>query len=367
MRQKQRLTGIDTLRGIAIFAVVILHSDEGITNLPSGWSVILQFSSFAVPFFLAASFYFAITKLYDGNGNYSLRPRLVRLLIPYGLWSAVYLLRNVARYSIGQEPENLQKLVQDPAALTFLGGTAFHLYFIPLLLCGTVLLKLAERLTQKPLKLTGLLGLLLLSTGLYQLLISTGNAFQLTSYRAFESLLEAIWADGNQQPVLRLTLVGVAWMVRCLPYICAALLLGHPQVRTWMQRSLKPGVVLPASILVLLLFLLITVPEHSLVPEAIRELMKGYFALLLGIFLSTWVSENPWTRNLGACSFGIYLVHLFIVEVFQSVGKRIAPTLLSHPSTLMLLGIATLSFLISWAIAALLMQKKVVSKWLFGV
>lgn len=83
MEQKPRLIGIDLLRGIAIYAVVILHLDEVILERHPSWTVITQFASFAVPFFLAASFYLSGDRLYVSDRPYNLELRLARVLVSY--------------------------------------------------------------------------------------------------------------------------------------------------------------------------------------------------------------------------------------------------------------------------------------------
>ena len=83
MKRQQRLIGIDLFRGLAVLAVAILHVVEGgsIDSI-SGWRQITDFALFAVPFFLALSFYLAIEKLYLSPQPYPLGARLTRLLVP---------------------------------------------------------------------------------------------------------------------------------------------------------------------------------------------------------------------------------------------------------------------------------------------
>ena len=149
MEKKLRLTGIDLLRGIATYAVVILHSDEGIVVEPPGWAAVVQFSGFAVPFFLATSFYLATDRLYVSDRPSNLKLRLTRLLIPYGFWSIIYILQKIVKYALKNDFDKLLELFQDPIALIFFGGAAFHLYFLPLLLAGTFANQWAERLIKK--------------------------------------------------------------------------------------------------------------------------------------------------------------------------------------------------------------------------
>ena len=67
MNKQPRSVGIDLLRGLAIYSVVILHADQGVRVLPESWAMIRQASTFAVPFFLATSFFLAANKLYAGR------------------------------------------------------------------------------------------------------------------------------------------------------------------------------------------------------------------------------------------------------------------------------------------------------------
>lgn len=363
MEKKQRLTGVDLSRGIAVYAVAILHSGDGVPAT-TGWAGILtQFSGFAVPFFLATSFYLAISKLYTSKAKYSLKSRLTRLLIPYAIWSAIYLVYRVLKYWISNKPEYLNQMFQDPISLVFLGGAAYHLYFIPLLLTGTLLIKVAEYLLEKRVKLKILVLLFVTSATLYELVLFSGNSFQLGPNVAFQGLLELVLPDGNRNPFLRLALVEVSWILRCLPYIFMAMILSYLAIdKNLLKLNAK------YTILVFGIFFLLNAFGRLFLPEFLHELARGYSSLLFAISLSNNLKENHIVTNLGLCSFGIYFMHLIVIEVSKPIANKVYPDLITPVSALTLLTLATLSFLVSWVATSVLVTKqKSASKLMLGV
>ena len=356
MLKQQRLTGVDLFRGIAVYAVIILHSDEGIPVLPAGWAQILQFSYFAVPFFLATSFYLASAKLY-ASGKFQLSSRLQRLLIPYAFWTIFYLGYKAAKYLVDNRPERLSVVFRDPFALIFCGGAAFHLYFLPLLITGTILIKFVELWSKNKVKLKLLIYLFVLSLIGYEILLISGNDFNNISGVAFQSLLNSTLPSGNLNPLLRLILIVLAWTIRCLPYIFLALFFNHPRVGQHLPKFNKKN-----AIALLFIFLILNIFGHYFLPQGIEEVIIGYAALLAAIYLSIILPESPMILNLGVCSFGIYLIHLLIVETFQMVSKRVYPTLLIQPSLFSLLTVTTLTFLISWMVISISFKRKLVSR-----
>jgi surface polysaccharide O-acyltransferase-like enzyme len=362
MKKSSRLAGIDLFRGIAVYAVIILHSDEGVLNLPTHWKQIINFAGFAVPFFLATSFYLTINGLYINSSFYSLSSRLIRLLIPYTFWSGLYLLYKATKYIINNEFYQLNSLFQDRISLIFFGGAAFHLYFLPLLLSGTLLVKLPEYLIKKQVTLKVIFLLCILSFVIYEFMLSSGNSFQIGSTNmAFQPLLNNIFPDGKQNTLLRLIFVEIAWMLRCLPYIFTAMLLNHPLIR----RFFKPN---PYSQLILgLTFLLLNLFNFNHVCVSIYEVVRGYTTLILAISISGYLKTNSLIENLGLCSFGIYLIHLLFVEVFQMIENKLYHNYLTQVSTLALLGISIITFFISWIVVFLLMKNKTISKLMFGI
>lgn len=361
MKEQQRLVGIDLFRGFAIYAVILLHIDEGIQNIPTAWSKITDFALFAVPFFLATAFYFAINKLHQSKEPYPLLQRLLRLLIPYGFWSIFYLLYKSAKYIAGGDSAKLAGLFQDPLSIIFFGGAAFHLYFLPLLATGTLLIRLVENLIVRKFSLRVLGIFALVSVLLYEAVLLSDNGLKTPENMAFESLLRAIFPTGNSIPPLRLILVMFFWALKCLPYIMVAAVLTHPALN---QRFLK--LVSQHSLLGIIVFVILNAFGAFVLPPAIYEIARGYAALIAAIAFSFLLKENSLFRSLGLCSFGIYLIHLLFVEVFQSIFVRLNPNYVNDPSIVVFLLASMVILLLSWGITALLMQRKVLSRLLFG-
>jgi fucose 4-O-acetylase-like acetyltransferase len=363
MNKNQRLIGIDLFRGIAIYAVVILHSDGVTKVIPPAWGMVRNFAGFAVPFFLATSFYLSINKLYTKNSNYQLKPRLERLLIPYLAWTLVYCLYKITKYLIDFQPERLHSLFKDPIAIFFLGGAALHLYFIPLLLVGTFSIKGAEYFIKRKISLKFLGVILFFSLVVYELILKSGNSFQISSNIAFEPLLSSVNIDIRNHSLLRLLIVEFSWFLRCLPYILVAMIICHPASKIDLISLINCNFVRIAFLLVI--FLIFNGFGEKLLPESCYEIGRGYLALMTGIAVSRYIGKQKLVNNLGLCSFGIYLLHLLVVDFLQVVMLKLYPNF-THPSTQVLVVTSAFYFFISWSIASFLIEKKN-NKLLFGI
>jgi len=361
MDQQKRLIGIDLFRGLAIFAVVILHIDEEIPIHPNFWSQITDFSLFAVPFFLAVSFYLAISKLYSSRNPYPLRSRLTRILVPYSFWSAFYLLYKVAKYAYVGESSKLLNLLNDPLSLIFFGGTSFHLYFLPLLAIGMLLVKSSEVLIKRNISLKGLCLISLASFLSYEILLMTGNEYQIGINIAFQNFLASVFPTGNSNPILRFVLIVIACIIRTLPYVLVSMLLSHPSSTEFRLKFMNGY-----PFIWLFVFLISNKFGSQILPQSLHEIIRGYSALLTAISFQSILKENYLIKNLGLCSFGIYLIHLFIVEIFQSIVKRVYPNYINQANTIMLIVASILVLLISWSITLLIMRNKKLSGILFG-
>ncbi|MEO1670286.1 MAG: acyltransferase family protein [Cyanobacteria bacterium J06631_2] len=331
-QQQPRLTGIDLFRGLAIFAVILLHSDEGITVTSGSWSYLLNFAKFAVPFFLATSFWLAVGKSLQSL-KYSFEQRIIKLIRSYLLWSGVYLLYRMSKYILLSEPEQLQRLQANRWGIIFTGDAFFHLYFLPLLILGIILLSFlpVERLLSC--KIGQVIALSLGSIALYQLLI----------------LLDSSWGLQNYSSWQGVGFTWLIWIIRSGAYIAIALALSHQKVRSYLGHSTQSKVCLWLGI-----FLVINQIDGTWLPLALQELVRGYSTLILAIFCSRYrFCCQHWVQSLSQCSFGIYLVHLLLVEGGQILENRLLPTAFRVNTPNLLLFTLTCLLASWWLVATL--------------
>jgi peptidoglycan/LPS O-acetylase OafA/YrhL len=361
--KKNRLFGIDICRGLAAYAVVLLHSGDK-TWAPLGFwaSQINSWFNFAVPFFLAASFYFMVPKLPMGFSGKFWKQRFERLFIPYVIWTVVYVGLKAVMFLVSKQPEKLQELFQDPISIILFGGASIQLYYLPMLFAGTLgLIIICDPLVKRNIGISTLAILTILSIGLYELLVSTGNTFHLGPNIAFESLLTFIYPQGNNNPLLRILLVSIAWIIRCLPYMLLAMLL--TQITSQKQLLVKSNMF---GIVSLVLFGLVSALGTSFMPNAMHEFLSGYLILIFGIYISNYLTANQLIDNLGLCSFGIYLMHPVFMQILELVVRKVVPSLLNEVSLVSKLVFSLPCFLITWLAVAILMKNKLVAKYMFG-
>jgi surface polysaccharide O-acyltransferase-like enzyme len=311
------------LRGGAAFAVIVVH--VGLVcggQVTAAAAYVQSLARFAVPFFLAVSFYFAALSLLPGRRQEApltwLKRRAQRLLIPYAVWSVIYILLQAANLRALHREEGIRHLFEDPIAKICFGGSGVALYFLPLLFAGLV----AQRFVLRPLlrrPLPTLVFLTVLAILLSGWVDATGNNFNMDESTAFLPALRQGFGAGIAVswglfgPV-RILLVLLAHVIRCAPFILAAFVwartLPHIEARTR-----------PYTLLVLVAALMFCVGTLRLVP--MPEALIGHSLLLLGLFAPTHLSPALlwWADRLGRYSFGIYLMHQVVLEILKLALK----------------------------------------------
>jgi peptidoglycan/LPS O-acetylase OafA/YrhL len=361
---KQRLSGIDLSRGIAAYAVIQVHSGDETWGLPIEPSAIAfrVLFYFAVPFFLAASFFFSTGKASSCTSWSFWKSRIERIAIPYAVWSLLYVIVRFAFFSLKGDVSKRQALLHDPFSIAFFGGASYHLYFLPLLFAGTFLIFLIYYLEKYKIGLPGLTIVAGLSILLEMALVRSGNEFQLGRYIAFEGLANAIAPGANDNNFIRFILIQISWMVKCLPYILIAVIL-----KQWLNRvGVARLTTLPASILFFVTFVLADLLKSYFFASSFSDLVVAYSLLLSGISISKLLGDNKFLKSLGACSFGIYLIHPIIMNLVEPFVHRIYPASASEVSILSMMAFCIPSFLFSWIAVSLLKREKRISTILFG-
>lgn len=362
MSKATRLVGIDLCRGLAAFAVILVHSGDETWGLPIS-SQAIQFRSlfyYAVPFFLAASFYFGTKKSsLKINRKFWLK-KLQRIIVPYFLWSTFYVFFKIVVFALSQDRAHLQELLADPIAIVFFGAASYHLYFIPLLLAGTILLYLTKYFKKRQNSLSLLSLFSIISIVLYQLLMFSKNDFNLDSYTAFPSLLSLVDPDNLLYQPWRIILVNLAWITRCLPYFCLALLI-HQVLE---QNDCKWLYERETAVTIFLLFLLINVMGKRYLPASVNEIATAYCFLLFGMVVSPYISLNNLIANLGLCSFGIYLIHPVIKSAVEIILTIVLPQATKSVSIFSILIYSVTSFLLSWSLISWMQKNKMVSQYI---
>lgn len=281
------------------------------------------------------------------------------MLVPYAIWSAIYLIVRSVKFLLLNEPEDFKK-ISDVTSVIFFGAASVPLYFIPLLFTGTFLLVFAEKLIKRQTPIYQSI-CLLVSVGIYQYSLTSNNYFKLGPNTAFDSLVSSFMPGANYNPLIRVLLVAIAWLIRCTPYVLAALIINY--LPTKMESAKLNRQIAGIS---LVTFLLISFLGSDTLPESIYEISRAVLLLLFAIYISYDLPASPLIKSVGLCSFGIYLMHYLVIQVLRVPIGKLYPALINHVSVPSQLMFATLGFGISWLATAFLMRKKLVSKLMFG-
>ena len=349
MKQKKRLLGIDLCRGIAAYAVIVVHSGDKNWGVPVDyWAGVFRLSFyFAVPFFLAASFYFMAQKPNVGFSSRFWQSRLGRLIVPYFIWSLIYIALRTLFFLQTKQLDRWEKYISDPLSMIFFGTSSFHLYFLPLLFVGSFLVFFLHYFSSKKVKNWLLIVMFVLSCAIYELCFTFGDQAQ---------------SNLDMYQPIRLTVVYGVWVLKCLPYFFAAIILNRVisgKAISWISHNNVKFSLLSS-------FTMATVFGRLFLPVTLRDILVAYSLLLLGIAVSHYLKEsNILVGNLGMCAFGIYLIHPVLMNFVKLCIGRFG--LLNQITVTSILIISITTFLLSWLTVNLILKHKFSAKTLLGV
>lgn len=369
MENNNRLLGIDLCRGIAAFAVVLVHSgDSTWEGYPSqaAKSFRLLFY-FAVPFFTATSFYFSAIKIERSTTLNFLKTKLSRILVPYIIWSAIYVLLRTSFFWFTGQEMRLSKYLDDPFAIIFCGGASYQLYFLPLILSGTTLFLFIRYFNKNIFRLRILVLMAAFSIFCNQLLIISGNNFHLGQYIAFKSITSVMSINVNNYAILRIFLVYISWILGCLPYLFTAFILKN----IFHDRGHKYFFKKKFLIIFLLIFLIadtLGLLGLRVLPRPFKNFILAYSFFFIGVSISDFFdNKNYLIQSLGKCSFGIYLVHPIVMNLCKPFLQTIYPGIFDNVTIISMLTIAILSFIGSWLVVFLISRRNWCAKYILGI
>lgn len=358
MSKSAKLTGIELCRGIAAFAVILVHSGDESWGISIADSAVQfrQLFYFAVPFFIASYFYFATKKAPQAIAQNLWQRKIRRIIIPYWLWSTLFLFSKSFTFVLTNNIARLKELWSEPVNIIFFGAASYHLYFLPLLISGTVLLYSAKYLLKQ--SMTTLILLCFVSIVFYQWLITSGNDFVLGEYVAFPPILD-LARPSLIHSVVRVISINFAWIINCLPYFFMALLLNQVwriENRQWLYHQ-------TTRLLLLFCLVLMNIVKTDFVFAGILKVAIAYCLLLFGISISRRLNSKI-IIDLGYCSFGIYFIHPYVKSIIGFIFRISNFEFFQSISIFSMLLYAIPTFVLSWLIVHILKKNKFIAQYI---
>jgi len=280
MSNATRNTVIDSFRIFAIFGVVSMHVQ---TSSVLAQSIGNMFSPIAVPFFFMVSLYlFNVGFKNNKNINQTFQRISVRLLLPYLMWSFIYIFLRIIKTQISgvENDMNIWKAL-------FYGSSAVQLYFIPNLLIMQVLSVSMHLFCQKN-KKEFMYGVILLLCSLLYLYIGVySNCFGM-SPKSFITI-----------PI----------------YVIIGFLLCRIELTNSTKKTL-----LLIGLFILLFIITINIFSNRLLfmNNPLLSPLSGLGCLFFAIGLNNTIKLPNWITS---CSYGIYLSHIIFLESFELALK----------------------------------------------
>ena len=324
-QSQQRDKYWDALRGVAIFAVIVIHACGsalgtqpevfGFSNFSSGL-VIRQLMAFAVPLFLFISGYWMRNVRIASAADYVdfLRKRAAKILIPYLTWSCIY---SVFSAMASHTVPSLQAILTALAT----GSAAAPFYFILLIMQFYMLLPILQFIMQR------------LRIGLAIIIIVNLACLLVIYYLRI--------VRHSDIPFILLAGPCCNWIL----YFCLGLMADRIRLRV-STALLVVGVI--ASFLLALgesqyLLSLTGIIGFSTSTIRLGSLLYSVSIILLGLSLnrSNASSVRLWVL-VGRYSFGIYFVHMLMLNIADHGLRKITLLYALQPAYIVLLALITL-------------------------
>ena len=283
---------LDAIRFAAAVGVVWIHVES------HSWLIwTREFGRFAVPFFACSAVYLAFGSLQrhpqTSMGSYALS-RFKRIYLLFLVWSAIYWIVRSASSLFLEHTGFFKTSLID----FFWNGEAIQLWFLPFIFLATIgAFYVAKAVQLAP------------ASRWFFLFIFAAAAVGLAFMPTPELVLHAGYTAGFGYEIL--------------PCCCAALALGLAEILV-LPRGKKGASGVDSTMLGLgiSLFLLWLVMAAAFKRSIALENVAGFGLILVSLSWKTY-KPHPWILNLGAASFGIYLIHPLFVEGMQHILPKV--------------------------------------------
>jgi surface polysaccharide O-acyltransferase-like enzyme len=325
---------IDAARIAAIFAVVVIHVVYVLTfrpDLPESWwfgNLLDSMARWSVPVFVMISGYLALNSTLADEPTAFWRRRLSRIAVPLAVWSGIYL---VVGHIYLNRPATIGEAVDQILA----GSPYYHMYFVYLIAGLYLVTPFLRPLARGPNdRLLGLATIVFLAIGVGDTFITIW-----TGAGGFNAITRFVAYVGYY-------LAG-AWLARQSPSrgarrIAAAVIVGGISLTAVGTAALVPRVGFAQA----------HYPWEylSITTVAVSCAVFLLFAWSGPVFEGLSLPTRRWIAELGAATFGIYLIHPLVLIGWQQVGLEIR----TFPVPLATLAIVALTVSVSAALVQIL-------------
>ncbi len=287
---KARNLAVDIGRLIAATGVIILHLTP---STPMGENFNTLFWIFCVPFFVTTSLYFFVKSAVKSPPTRSPFKKIDRLVIPYLVWSLIYVVMRYVKFQLQGEGG----FGFDVIGLIFYGTAAVQLYFIPWIICF---------------RLQFFCGRLMFFSGRHWKNIMLGtlgmaSLFGFAWYGGFEGYFS--WGGG------------IFWL-GILYSLAALFLVGLERSGLLKNSWVRWGAIASFIAVEITNYFTYTQAADNLFLKLGLPVLGGLSSTLIALTFSA-TSHRQWLVGLLSTTYGIYLAHHAVIEVFEFAGGRV--------------------------------------------